>query len=79
MDCKKILHEEIGQDAVFDRILDFVLSKKTQEENSFEDGFRYGLKLFVQKKMFEKFLLDSLKAMNRTFEDFLTSNGVSIE
>ena len=55
MDCKKILHEEIGQDAVFDRILDFVLSKKTQEENSFEDGFRYGLKLFVQKKCSKSF------------------------
>ena len=77
--CKNIMHEEIGQDVVFDKIFDLVMSKKTSAENSFEEGFRYGLKLELEKARIKKHLLDSLKAMKRTFEDFLTSNGVSIE
>ena len=77
--CKKIMHEEIGQDVVFDKIFDLVMSKKTSAENLFEEGFRHGLKLELEKATLKKHLLDSLKAMNRTFEDFLTSNGVSIE
>ena len=77
--CKKIMHEKIGQDVVFDKTFDLVMSKKTSAENSFEEGFRYGLKLELEKARLNKHLLDSLKAMKRTFEDFLTSNGVSIE
>ena len=69
--------EQIGQDVVFDKIFDSVMSKKTSAENSFEEGFRYGLKLELEKERLKKYLLDSLKAMRRTFEDFLTTNGVN--
>ena len=108
--CKKIMHEEIGQDDFFDELFDLVISKKLtadvwkdpeivaflQAKNlpididvgkipipknikSFEEGFRYGLKLELEKARIKKHLLDSLKAMKRTFEYFLNSNGVSIE
>ena len=51
-------------------------------KKSFEEAFRYGLKRFYfewEKARLKKHLLASFKAINRTFGDFLTSNGVSIE
>ena len=107
--CKKIMHEEIGQNYVFYELFDLVMSKNPtadvwkdpeivaflQTKNlppididvnikppSFEEAFRYGLKrsyFELEKARLKRHLLASFEAMNRTFEDFLTSNGVSIE
>ena len=109
------MHEEIGQDDVFDELFDLVMSKKLtadvwkdseivaflqaknlpidididvgnitipQNIKSFEEGFRYGLKLSdfeLEKERIKKHLIASFRAVNRKLEDFLTSNGVSIE
>ena len=53
-----------------------------QDIKSFEEGFRYGLKLSdfeLKKARLKKHLIASFRAVNRKLEDFLTSNGVSIE
>ena len=109
------MHEEIGQDDVFDELFDLVMSKKLtadvwkdpeivaflqaknlpidididvgnitipQNIKSFEEGFRCGLKLSdfeLKKERIKKHLLASFRAVNRKLDDFLTSNGVSIE
>ena len=111
--CKKIMHEEIGQDDVFDELFDLVMSKSPtadvlkdpeivaflqtknlppididvnikplQSIKSFKEAFRYGLKLSdfeLEKARIKKHLIASFRAVNRKLDDFLTSNGVSIE
>ena len=49
---------------------------------SFKEDFRYGLKrsyFELKKERLKKHLIASFRAVNRKLEDFLTSNGVSIE
>ena len=56
--------------------------KPLQSIKSFKEAFRYGLKLSdfeLEKARIKKHLIASFRAVNRKLEDFLTSNGVSIE